>query len=169
MFDRSRTDNTRQMKTAIVEIKLDDGRTLTGKIAFASAGNFFDALNGTDAFLDFEPFEGEREFIAKSTLRAVRLVQTPPAPKLANANQENFDPHTVLRVDRGADAETLRAAYLQQSKKYHPDRYANADLPDEIRNYLQAMARRVNTAYETLLAGQPTVKSVRSEPVWQSR
>jgi len=169
MFDRSKTDNARQMKTAVVEIKLDDGRALSGKVLFASSGSLFDALNGTDAFLDFEPFEGRREFIAKSTLRAVRLIQTPPAPKIANINQDNFDPHSVLRVDRGVDAETLRTAYLQQSKKYHPDRYANADLPDEIRNYLQIMARRVNTAYETLQAVQPTVKPVRSEPVWQSR
>ncbi|MEM7748043.1 MAG: J domain-containing protein [Pseudomonadota bacterium] len=169
MFDRSRTDNARQFKTTVVEMTLNDGRALSGKLLYHSNGSLFDALNGSESFLDFEPFDGQREFVAKSTLRTVRLVQAPPIPKLPNANKDNFDPHSVLRVPRGADAEALRAAYLEQSKKYHPDRYANADLPDEIRDYLQIMARRVNTAYETLQNSQPAVQPVHSEPVWQSR
>ncbi|MAI46621.1 MAG: hypothetical protein CMB79_12295 [Filomicrobium sp.] len=57
---------------------------------------------------------------------------------------------------------------MKQSKKYHPDRYAQADLPDEVRDYLQTMARRVNTAYETLQSSLPAERAVRSEPVWQS-
>lgn len=169
MFDRSKTDNARQSKTAVVEVKLDDGRTMSGRIIFYSSGSLFEALNANDAFLDFEPFEGQREFISKLTLRAVRLIQTPPAPKLAKASQDNFDPHAVLSVGHGANAEELRSAYLQQSKKYHPDRYANTELPDEIRDYLQIMARRVNTAYEALQCNQPVARPVRSEPIWQSR
>ena len=169
MFDRSRTDNFRQVKTAVAEIKVDDGRTLSGNVVFSSNGTLLDALNGNEAFLDFEAFEGQREYIAKSTLRAVRLIQAPAKPALSDAKSDKFDPYAVLRVDRNVDAETLRAAYLMQSKKYHPDRYAQADLPDEVRDYLQTMARRVNAAYETLQSRLPAVKPVRSEPVWQSR
>ena len=89
MFDRSATDNARQMKTAVVEIKLDDGRALSGKVVFTSSSNLFDALNGQDAFIDFEPFDGQREFIAKSTLRAVRLIKTPPVPRLAGRGRDH--------------------------------------------------------------------------------
>ena len=35
-------------------------------------------------------------------------------------------------------------------RSYHPDRYANAELPEEVKRYLEDMARRVNAAFSAL-------------------
>ena len=37
----------------------------------------------------------------------------------------------------------IRQAYFAQAKVYHPDRYATAELPTEVIEYLFAMARRI--------------------------
>ena len=49
----------------------------------------------------------------------------------------------------------MRGAYLRKAKAYHPDRYANADLPDEVRSYLEGMVRRVNAAFAALESPHP--------------
>ena len=39
---------------------------------------------------------------------------------------------------------------LEQRQLYHPDRFASLDLPAEMQDYVAAMARRINMAYEAL-------------------
>ena len=60
MFDRGRTDNVRQVKTAVDEIWVDDGRTLCGNVVFSSNGTLFDALKGNVSFRDSKAFDGQR-------------------------------------------------------------------------------------------------------------
>ncbi len=50
----------------------------------------------------------------------------------------------------GASRDEVRQAYLRLAKAYHPDRYASVELPEEVRDYLSAMARRVNAAHAAL-------------------
>ena len=59
---------------------------------------------------------------------------------------DGFDPFVVLGIAPGADKEEIRRAYVGLAKNYHPDRYATAELPDEVRSYLADMARRINAA-----------------------
>ena len=46
--------------------------------------------------------------------------------------------------------EQAREAYLKLAKLYHPDRYAAADLPREVRDYLAVMVRRINAAHDAV-------------------
>ena len=63
---------------------------------------------------------------------------------------DGFDPNAILGLPLGARFEDVRAAYLAKAKTYHPDRYANAELPEEVKRYLEDMARRVNAAFSAL-------------------
>ena len=56
----------------------------------------------------------------------------------------------MLGVTPGATREEIRQAYLALAKVYHPDRYATAELPTEVIEYLFAMARRINAAHAAL-------------------
>lgn len=56
----------------------------------------------------------------------------------------------AYRCGMSAPFEDVRAAYLAKAKTYHPDRYANADLPDEVKRYLENMACRINVAFSAL-------------------
>jgi len=171
MFERNRVDNARQIQGVEVELTMDDGRSLTGRVAVPMSRSFIEALNNDDKFVDFETFDGERTYLAKASLKSVRQLKVPAARALHSANNKagSFDPHAILGVEQGADADTLRTAFLQKSKTYHPDRFAHVELPGEVCEYLQAAARRVNMAYELLQDALPAVTPVRSEPVWQSR
>jgi len=176
MFERNRVDNTVQHTYATVpaELTLDDGRALKGKFVVPVSKPFYEVLNGSGAFLEFEPYGGERGYIAKSSIVSVRLTGVPAAQSLESRLREidGFDPYGVLGVQRGATFEDVRHAYHRLAKTYHPDRYANADLPEEVKSYLAVMARRINAAYAALEEPVQIVRQAslnRAEAVYTSR
>ena len=84
---------------------------------------------------------------------------------------DGFDPQSILGVPSNASFDDIRAAWHRLAKIYHPDRYSNAELPGEVREYLASMARRVNAAYAALEAPQLAVKrssAARAAPIYTS-
>ena len=151
MFERNKPE-TQEQGVVAVEIVLDDGSMVAGKLLIPAARAVFDVLNGPALFLEFEPFEGERRFIAKSAVKALKLLAGAKPLNLAQRvrDLDGFDPHTILGVKPGAAWEDVRSAYLAHAKTYHPDRFANAELPPEVAGYLSSMLRRLNSAYAAL-------------------
>ncbi len=151
MFERNRVESQEQVSVA-VEIQLDDGSALAGKLFIAASRSVFDVLNGATLFLDFEPYEGERRLIAKASIKAVKLLAGAKPLNLVQKvrDLDGFEPHGLLGIQVGASWDDVRAAYVARAKTYHPDRFANVDLPQEVRHYLSGMLRRVNAAYSAL-------------------
>jgi curved DNA-binding protein CbpA len=74
-------------------------------------------------------------------------------------------------VSSGAAWDDVRQAYLTLSKTYHPDLYSSVALPAEVKEYLAAMARRINAAYRALEEPQQTAKRAtieKAKPVFTS-
>lgn len=168
MFERNRIDSPAE--TAIpAEITYADGAQDKGNVLVAAGKALGDVLNGTGGFLDFEPFGGERRFIAKAQLASVRPVRVPKGVSLkARVNDGNaFDPHAILGLAAGAGRDDVRKAYFALAKVYHPDRYAAAELPPEVIEYLFTMARRINAAHAALEAPQKA-QAVRQQPIYTS-
>lgn len=63
--------------------------------------------------------------------------------------ENEFDPYVVLGVARNASKEQIRAAYLRQMAKYHPDKVAH--LGDDLQELAKLKAQAINRAYEELL------------------
>jgi DnaJ-domain-containing protein 1 len=172
MFERNRIDSIEQGLTAVV-LTLSDGRELHGKITMPAARTVIDFINGPAAFIEFEPYDGEKSFVAKPTISAVRVTAV---PRPTNVNQrlrdlDAFDPYQILSLERGASWDDTRTAYHRLAKVYHPDRYATAELPEEVINYLSGMARRVNAAYSALEASHAQKKQyagLKQAPVYTS-
>ena len=162
MFERNAVAVHEQGAVA-VELVLDDGSIAAGKLLMPASRSVVDILNGAAIFFEFEPYDGERRFIAKSALKSVKLLAGPQAVNLGQKvrDLDGFDPHTILGVKAGADWDDIRAAYVALAKSYHPDRYANADLPPEVAAYLSGMLRRLNAAY----AGLETAHQARKQTV----
>ncbi len=57
-----------------------------------------------------------------------------------------MDPYKVLGVSRDADEETIKKAYRQLVKKYHPDRYVNTPMADMASEKM----KEINEAYDIL-------------------
>jgi hypothetical protein len=167
MFERNRVDSISD--GVPVEIALADGDTIKGKLTVPPGKTVVDALNGTGAFIEFEPYGGERTFLAKAHLASIRPVGIPKGvnlqARLADANE--FDPHRILGLSVGATRDQIRAAYFSLAKAYHPDRYATVELPQEVRDYLAAMARRINAAHAALEVPEKK-RAARAEAVFTS-
>jgi hypothetical protein len=165
MFDRRKTD---KLDATSVEITLEGGRELKGRFNIAPDRALIEVLNGPSAFIEFEPAGGTRTIIAKSALQSIKQREVPGQPNLSAGPSSNFDPYAVLHIDRDADAEAARRAYLDLSKVYHPDRFATVVLPPEVSQYLAAMARRINAAYDDVLEAikQREERPPRQEPVF---
>ncbi len=173
MFERNKVDNAPEQTAVAVEATLDDGRVLKGRLAIPMSRTIQDVLNGAGAFLEFEPFDGERHFIAKASLRSVRLLSPGKSPNLGARlrDTEGFDPHTILGLSGAACWDDIKVAYHRLAKLYHPDRYNSAELPSEVRDYLATMARRVNAAFSALEAPQQVRKQAvaqQSVPIFTS-
>jgi hypothetical protein len=157
MFERNRVDRLHEPEktSTTVEVTLEDGDTVTGRMFFATTRSLGDELNHTSTFIDFEAYDGDRFFLSKGAVQIVRPRQIPKADQLARAQvkSELFNPWTVLGVPDQSSKDDVREAYHRLVKQYHPDRFANMELPVEVRDYLNAMARRVNAAYTTLNGG----------------
>jgi DnaJ domain len=169
MFERSKVDNAPDMTAMPVEAVFADGTVVRGKLMVPTTKSIAELLNGAGAFVEFEPYGGERSFIAKGHLTSVRLMGVPKVPNLNSRlrDLDGFDPYAVLCVAPGASREQIREAYFGLAKCYHPDRYATAELPSEVIEYLFAMARRINTAHSALNVEQKK-QAARAEPVFTS-
>ncbi len=173
MFERNKVDNQSEQTGVSIEAHLEDGSVIKGKVAIPQHKSVYDVLNGQAAFLEFEPFEGERRFIAKASVRSVKLL---PVARGANLHArlrdaDAFDPHTILGLTRAASWDDIKSAYHRLAKLYHPDRYSAAELPPEVRDYLAGMTRRVNAAYAALEAPQQIKRqasAARAEPIYTS-
>jgi hypothetical protein len=167
MFERNKIDNAPEQNAVPIEVALIDGTIVKGKMFVPALKTVSDALNGAGSFIEFEPYGGERAFVAKTRLASVKLVGIPKAPNLKarTSDIDSFDPHVVLGLMAGATREEIHAAYVRLARAYHPDRYAMAELPQEVREYLAIMARRVNAAYAALEVPEKK-KALRQEPVF---
>lgn len=173
MFERTKVDNSRDVTAAAASVELDDGRRISGRFLIARSKTLLDVLNGPANFIEFEPYDGEPEVLAKSAIRSFRLVKAPAGrnPATIIRDTDDFNPYKILGLEKGADRAEVRAAFHRQAKAYHPDRYSSAELPDEVINYLAAMARRINAAHEALMdqvAKNEAFAAQRSEPVFHS-
>jgi hypothetical protein len=169
MFDRSKGDYVPEPNAIAVEVALADGTTDRGKVLVPMGKSLADVLNGAGGFIEFEPYGGERSFLAKAQLTWIKPAGVPKAPSLSGraGDHSAFDPYKILGLTAGASREDVRAAYFRLAKTYHPDRYATAELPEEVRDYLATMARRINAAHAALEAPQKK-QAAREEPVFTS-
>lgn len=171
MFERSRIDNVPEPSAVPVEMTLLDGSVLKGKVLVPMGKVLSDALNSSGPFLEFEPYGGDRRFVAKAQIASLKLVGIPKAGSLNARVGETFDPHAILGVQQSASWDEIKQAYHKLAKAYHPDRYASASLPDEVGEYLANMVRRVNAAYAALDMPQAEKKAQaaptpRSQPIY---
>jgi hypothetical protein len=152
MFERLTAENINPLAIP-VEIRLADGSVAKGKvIAAGGTRSLADVLNGPSQFLEFEPYGGDTSFVAKSRIAEIKPLGVPKGINLRArlAGSEPLNPYAVLGVQQNATHDEIRKAYVTLAKAYHPDRYAAAELPPEVLEYLFTMVRRINAAHAAL-------------------
>lgn len=142
-----------------VELILIDGSRLKGIILLSRDKTMREFFNmAGEAFIDFDCKRDGMIVIAKASVRQIRAEDVKKKDDQVKidaviarlAELEKTDPNKILGVAPGANQEDLRKAYIAKARAYHPDRFIDSELPSEVLDYLNAMARRINTAYENL-------------------
>ena len=114
MFERSRVDNVPDLTAMPVEATFADGSVVRGKLLVPATKGIADLLNGGGAFLEFEPYGGERTYVAKAQI-AFRQRDYQGARAHLDAAKPGFsvpkaEPYQVRAVT------TLDSALLAQEK-----------------------------------------------------
>ncbi len=146
-------DYARMNRTTVqVTITLATGVQMRGNVFHSKTKTLQEELNKGESFIEFEPMEGQRMFLARTAIAAVKEYNIPRVDQMSRRTTalEQFDPYEVLGLKKGADATQIRSAYVALAKIYHPDRFLRTDLPPEVAEYLSAVATRVNLAYSEL-------------------
>lgn len=141
----------RSKKKIRVNIRLEDGAFLDGHVFCILEERVSDLLNDDREFLPFESMNHDIIMLRKGTISQIQ------AREEFSEKQITSDPFKLLGVDRGATKETIREAYHDKVRAYHPDRIVSLELPDDMTNYANDMLSRINTAYETLIQQLETV------------
>jgi len=136
-----------------VNITLVDGSTLSGTLLLPRDKQLRDLFNTPEEFLDFEDNRLGPTVLGKSSIRAIRQHSMPNADQIEKRTKllDKQDPFQILGVAKTIDRDGLRTAYKNLARMYHPDRFAGADLPPEVLDYINTMARRINAAYSELI------------------
>jgi hypothetical protein len=150
---RNGGDYVPERKAVSVEVALTSGTSMGGRLWIPAAKSLADALNGSQAFVEFSPYGDERtSFLAKAQIASVVANDIPKTVLLHERRgvKDADDPYHILAIAPGAPWYAVREAYLKLAKAYHPDRFAGVDLPTEVTEYLGVKARRINAAYALL-------------------
>lgn len=137
-----------------VSVTLDDGTRLKGYIRARLGRKLNEILNGNERFLDFVDTQGTNSYLACNSLKKIIELEAIAEEELME--DDIFDrlkkmaPHEILEVPQNAKMSDVHIAYHKKLKQYHPDRFSQVDLPEEIGAYLLLMTQKINAAYTHL-------------------
>lgn len=136
-----------------IEIKLVDGSTLRGTMLLQREKSLKDTFSSGDPFVEFDCMVNGEIVLAKTGIAVIRQIKKGATDVLDRRMKalEKTDAFGVLKLAQTTDREKIREAYLKQTRLYHPDRFAGAELPPEVSEYINAMTRRINNAYSELV------------------
>lgn len=149
----AREGGYRDLVTVPVHLTLADGTTVKGHLERPRTRSLGEFLNGDEQFIEIARFDGSRALFNKQLITSCTIKDVPTSEhlKLAIMKTELYNPMAVLGLDPGVGREQIREAYMRLAKQYHPDRFVSMKLPEEVFDYIESMARRINLAYEEAL------------------
>lgn len=142
MFDKQKPIRERQKVRSL--LKLKEAEPIEGYFFCMPRERVNDLLNDERAFFPFESISGELYVVAKSSVEMAI-----PKDQSGDTNITN-DPYMILRISPDATLEEIKQAYRQRMQEYHPDRFSQVELPEELRIMANDMASRITTSYKRL-------------------
>jgi DnaJ domain len=142
---------TQSTQRVLVNLQLADGGKVMANLRLPVSGKVLDLLNNADRFVEILGAAGEHYFLAKEQIVSASIANPPKAGLNLNRRSVDaiqFNAWVVLGVASGSAEEKIKSAYRNLVKTYHPDRFANMDLPPEMKEYAAAMLSRINIAYD---------------------
>jgi DnaJ-like protein/uncharacterized protein DUF6812 len=141
MFDKSHIKHTKSK--ALVQIRTSTGRSVVGEVFLAQGERLVDLLNDTRHFLPLMQVDGTVKVVSKSSISEASIIAKEP--------DEKRNPYAVLKVQRGASAAEIKAAWMKRLKMTHPDRLAALDMDEDVQYAARRACQKVNQAYDEIM------------------
>lgn len=140
------SDQRQQKKNVEVQVDLDDGKQIVGKLALSQDQRVSDLLNDDRLFLPLKTSGGIVVILRKMVInKVVPLDQQIEQDKVS-------DPYKILGVSQNLSDEKLKEVYHELCSKNHPDKVQSSGLSDQFLELANSRMLRINDAYERILA-----------------
>lgn len=163
----------RQKDAAPVTIRTVGEDAFDGEVYVAIGHRLVDLLNDERAFIPVRREDGDTMILAKSQI--VSIVEhaavnenaangreddveagakeeiRKQAASTEKANGRKFDPYALLKIDRTASIDEIRAAYKSRIKMVHPDSVAALGLDDDLADAALRATQKLNYAYQKII------------------
>ena len=139
--------NRHRSKSRIdVELYLNDGTYLFGKMSVLPDERLSDLTNDGREFLPIENSQGTVLIVRKGYIsKVVQLDQHVKSDPIT-------DPYEILGITRKASTEALVSRYRQMSAENHPDKLTAAGVSEEFVRMANSRMARINDAYQRIMA-----------------
>jgi hypothetical protein len=134
-------------QTLEIAARLVDGSVVRGFIVAGITGKLEQTLNKDIPFVEFIGHDGRRAFIAKSQFASVESVEPLKKPQIQPRKASATTCFELLGLEEDCTFDDARDAYHRLVKMYHPDLYANSNLPPEVIRYATDMFAQISAAY----------------------
>ncbi len=132
-----------------VAVTLTDGSVITGFLFLGARERLLDVFNDQRSFLPIKTVDERLVFLAKSS---ITLAEPVPETAVQRASHyEGDNPYAILGVAEGADEATVKSAYHDLMRAFHPDQVIAAGLGEGLVKLAEERVQRINAAYRVLM------------------
>lgn len=128
-------------------LTMNDGKVISGFLVMGTNATLQALLAYSSPFLELIGTDGQKRFVSKSSVSMVEPIEALRKPVLDPRIQNGTDPFSILKVSSDCDFPAVRKSYLDLAKIYHPDKFAQITLPNEVSTYMSDMFRQINSAF----------------------
>ena len=164
----------RQKDPAPVTIRTVGEDAFDGEVYVAIGHRLVDLLNDERGFIPVRRSDGDMMILAKSQI--ISIVEHGAANAASDDGEDDdnaetaaeeeireqasaaqktsgrkFDPYALLKIDRAASTDEVRAAYKSRIKLVHPDSVAALGLDDDLADAALRATQKLNYAYQKIM------------------
>lgn len=143
---RSETNQKRARAGVEVEVHLDDGSQLLGKLGVAQGERVSDLMNDQRQFLPVETSTGNIVILRKAVIAKV----VPLDQHMDKGKGKATDPYEILGIPRNINDEDLNRSYRRLSVENHPDKLQASGLSSDFVEMATSRMIRINDAYHRI-------------------
>ncbi len=162
MFDKT-SGGFRHKNERPVRLLLVGGEPINATIFHVNGERLTDLLNDPRSFIPVRTDDAGIMIVAKTQIVSILELESETINDDAGPSKRtgpSFDAYAMLRIDKNASHDEIRAAYKARIKSIHPDSIASLGLDEELGKAALLATQKLNYAYRKILRERGSANSM---------